>query len=175
MFIFRKVVEKQQLAAAVIQGKLIAKAYEAAAINVLIATGGTAAIGALAGFASVKAAFAAQSVIPAGGGQAHDGITSVSRGGSFEMLKGERIVRTNQNSDLTDFLANERRSQSDEFNLAPGGRGSSSTRFEINVQALDVESVAAANWDEIVENGIQPAVDRYIERGGKVAASEVAS
>ena len=37
-------------------------------------------------------------------GQAHSGLTSVSEGGSFDLVRGERVVAANQNRDLSEFL-----------------------------------------------------------------------
>lgn len=38
------------------------------------------------------------------GGQAHSGLTSVREGGTFELVRGERVVAGPQNADLTEFL-----------------------------------------------------------------------
>lgn len=38
-------------------------------------------------------------------GRAHSGLTSVGDSGSFNLLQGERVIATNQNADLTEFLA----------------------------------------------------------------------
>ena len=58
-------------------------------------------------------------------GQAHSGLDSVDREGTYLLDKGERVVKRDQNRDLTDFLADQQR-----------GGGS----ITINVSAVDVDS-----------------------------------
>jgi hypothetical protein len=60
-------------------------------------------------------------------GQAHSGLTSVPMTGSFVLEKGERVIKTDQNADLTEFLATGRTTQ---VNLVLDGRTLSRWMFD---------------------------------------------
>ena len=91
-------------------------------------------------------------------GQAHDGLTNVPSTGSFVLEQGERVIKTKQNEDLTNFLEN-----------ADGGSmGGQTNNITIFPNATNVDSMLSlspAAWQEIAEDKIVPALTTLKKAG----------
>ena len=92
---------------------------------------------------------------------AHDGLTNVPRETTFLLDKGERVIKTRQNEDLTKFLAN-----------ANGGGTSGGLGMTNNItifpNATNVDAMlglSESTWLEITEDKILPALSRLNRAG----------
>ena len=92
---------------------------------------------------------------------AHDGLTNVPRETTFLLDKGERVIKTRQNEDLTNFLAN--------ANSGTGGGGAGMTNnITIFPNATNVDAMlglSESTWLEITEDKILPALSRLNRAG----------
>jgi len=90
---------------------------------------------------------------------AHGGLTEVPREQTFLLDKGERVIKTKQNEDLTEFLAQ-----------AKGGTSGGTQNINLTLfpNATNFDSLLAmseATWFEVVEDKILPALTR-LDRAG---------
>ncbi len=93
-------------------------------------------------------------------GQLHGGIDSVPREGTFLLDGGERVIKANQNRDLTAFLAGE------------GGGGAGGDGMTLNMSILPnatnidaMLSMSEDAWTDIVQDKIFPAMETLKTRG----------
>lgn len=98
--------ESAAIAGATVAGSSIAAAYAPAAAAASLATSGANSAPAMAGMASTYALSKTMALA----GMAHDGIDSVPREGTWLLDKGERVVSSSLNRDLTQFLENDKQS-----------------------------------------------------------------
>ena len=92
---------------------------------------------------------------------AHDGLTNVPRETTFLLDKGERVIKTRQNEDLTNFLDNANNG---------GGTGGSGMTNNITIfpNATNVDAMlglSESTWLEITEDKILPALSRLNRAG----------
>jgi len=92
---------------------------------------------------------------------AHDGLTNVPRETTFLLDKGERVIKTRQNEDLTNFLANANNG---------GGTGGAGMTNNITIfpNATNVDAMlglSESTWLEITEDKILPALSRLNRAG----------
>jgi len=90
---------------------------------------------------------------------AHGGIDSVPREQTFLLDKGERVIKTRQNEDLTQFLDNAK---------GGGGVGGQTNNITVFPNATNVDSLLAmseATWLEVVESKVIPALSRLNRAG----------
>lgn len=125
-----------------------AAAAPAAAATTLASFGSNVPI-ALAGIAATFAMTRALA------GQAHDGIESIPRTGTWVLEQGERVVKKEDNKRLSNFLDRQ-----------DSGGGSLSVTFNINaVDARGIEALLTGRRNQIVAM-IQSAYDERGRRGG---------
>lgn len=92
--------------------------------------------------------------------KAHSGITNVSRDATFELQAGERVIKRDQNRDLTDFLEG-------------GGEGGGGVRIEtlnmnMYLPAESLRDIDPTEAQEIIAEVFIPAMDALSNQGTRL-------
>lgn len=89
---------------------------------------------------------------------AHSGITSVARDSTFELQAGERVIRRDQNRDLTNFL---------EGGSGGGGGGVNIENFHmtLDLSAHSLRDMDSTEFQELLADKFIPGLDALADQG----------